>query len=226
MHFVRCPRRNCVWFLGGMLVLQQYHYLHLVEEQHNLHSHCVLTVSVPCTPSPVWLKYRCFSSSTAYTFVVRLMWSTLGVSYSHGICGMACGSVSSTRLSPSEKSGRCFWTHCVCFLHWWWSTARNFQETSCTRNFCEHQLLAELCARSEDQWYHCDPPRLGNCCFVEFVDTILSTQEYTVDCSATHNAAYSVGRTDYRAPEWDLAITNLGGTCLVNLVSKCAVEGV
>jgi len=33
----------------------------------------------------------------------------------------------------------------------------------------------------------------SNCCFVEFVGTILSTQEHTVDCSATHKAVYSVG---------------------------------
>ena len=39
-----------------------------------------------------------------------------------------------------------------------------------------------------------------NCCFVEFVDTILSTQEYTVDCSAMHNAVHSVGRTVYEHP--------------------------
>ena len=31
----------------------------LVEGQHDLHSHRVLTISVPCTPSPVWLKCRC-----------------------------------------------------------------------------------------------------------------------------------------------------------------------
>ena len=31
-----------------------------VEGQHNLHCHCVLTISVPCTPLLVWLKCRCF----------------------------------------------------------------------------------------------------------------------------------------------------------------------
>ena len=38
----------------------------LVEGQHNLHRHRVLTVSVPCTPSPVWLKRRCFQLVLAY----------------------------------------------------------------------------------------------------------------------------------------------------------------
>ena len=43
-------------------------------------------------------------------------------------------------------------------------------------------------------------PTPCNCCFVEFVDTILSTHEHTVDCSATHKAVYSVGRTVYERP--------------------------
>ena len=46
-----------------VLVKQQYHYLHWWEKQHNLHRHRVLTVSVPCTPSPTWLKCRCFQLS-------------------------------------------------------------------------------------------------------------------------------------------------------------------
>ena len=40
-------------------------------------------------------------------------------------------------------------------------------------------------------------PTPCNCCFVEFVDTILFTQEYTVDCSAKHKAVYFVGCTVY-----------------------------
>ena len=43
-------------------------------------------------------------------------------------------------------------------------------------------------------------PTPCNCCFVEYVDTILSTQENTVDCSATHKAVYYVGRTVYEHP--------------------------
>ena len=49
----------------------------------------------------------------------------------------------------------------------------------------EHQLLADLFERPEAQQCRCDLTPF-NCCFVEFVDTILSTQEYTLNCSATH----------------------------------------
>ena len=75
----------------------------------------------------------------------------------------------------------------------------------------------------ESQWCRCDPTP-GNCCFVQFVDTILSTQENTVDCNGTHKAVYSVGRAVYEPPR-DLPTTNLGGTCFFNLISKSAVEG-
>ena len=56
------------------------------------------------------------------------------------------------------------------------STAHIFQKTSCTRTLT-HQLLARKC--------HCHLTPC-NCCFVEFVDTILSTQEHTLNCTATH----------------------------------------
>ena len=42
----------------------------LVDGQHNLHRHRVLTISVPCAPSPVWLKCRCFQHlSSSWVFL-------------------------------------------------------------------------------------------------------------------------------------------------------------
>ena len=42
--------------------------------------------------------------------------------------------------------------------------------------------------------------------------TIFSSQEYTVDCSATCNVAYTVGGVDYELTEKDLVISFSGGT--------------
>ena len=44
----------------------------LVEGQHNPHRHRVLTISLPCTPSPVWLKCRCFQHPPRPTLVRHL----------------------------------------------------------------------------------------------------------------------------------------------------------
>ena len=42
--------------------------------------------------------------------------------------------------------------------------------------------------------------------------TSLSSQEYTVDCTATHNPAYTVGGVNYELIEKDLAISFSSGT--------------
>ena len=59
MQFEWCPRHDCVgsWWCVGVTTLS---LSALVEGQHCLHSHRVLTISAPCTPSPFWLKCRCF----------------------------------------------------------------------------------------------------------------------------------------------------------------------
>ena len=49
--------------------------------------------------------------------------------------------------------------------------------------------------------------------------TILSSKEYTVDCSATYNVVYTVGVADYELTEKDLVISNSGGTCLFGMTA-------
>ena len=49
--------------------------------------------------------------------------------------------------------------------------------------------------------------------------TIFASQEYTVDCSATNNVAYTVGGVDYELTEKDLVISFSGGTSLFGLTA-------
>ena len=75
------------------------------------------------------------------------------------------------------------------------------------------------------QWYRCDPHALQLLlCWVCRHHLVHQRAHWQLQC----HAQCRVLRRPYRlrAPEWDLAITNLGGTCLFNLVSKSAVEGV
>ena len=75
--------------------------------------------------------------------------------------------------------------------------SHTFQETSCIRTLRAPATGRFSCLKLNGAAVIPTPCTLN---FVEFVDTIVSTQEHTVDCSATHKAVYSIGRTVYEPP--------------------------
>ena len=102
------------------------------------------------------------------------------------------------------------------YLDHWWCQQREL--------FRKLRILADLFGWLEAQWCRCDPRALQLLlCSVCRHHLVHPRVHRRLQCHAQGR----VLRRPYRlrAPERDLAITNLGGTRLFSLISKSAVEG-